>query len=94
MGRGWLDVEGAPFEARRVENLRVTLDGGIDRLAGCDWVIVPEPLFGHPTLKHLSLAERFYANYGFGGNTGMDYEVYSVPALPVEGTCVDGRRTH
>ena len=75
MGRGWLDVEGTPFELRRVDNLRATLDAGLDRLAGCDWVIVPEPLFGHPTLKQLSIAEQFYADFGFGGNLGMDYEV-------------------
>jgi hypothetical protein len=93
-GRGWLDLNEAPFVARRVDNLRSTLDQGIEQLAGCNYVIVPEPLFGHPTLRHLSLAERFHADYSFGGNVGMDYEVYSVPALPVEGTCGAGKRSH
>jgi hypothetical protein len=91
LGRGWLDVDGAPFVARRVPDLRTTLDGGVEQLAGCQWVVVPEPLFGHPTLKQLSLAERFHARYSFGGNLGMDYEVYSVPDLPVAGGCVGGR---
>ncbi len=87
LGRGWLDVRGARFTAQRVANLRATLDAGIEQVAGCDFVIVPEPVFGHSTLRHLMLAERFQARYSFGGNLGMDYEVYSVPDIPIEGVC-------
>ena len=86
-GRGWLDLRGAPFTTRRVANLRVALDGGVERLAGCNWVIVPEDLFGHPTLKQLALAERFYARRDIAGNLGIDFEVYSVPDVPVAGAC-------
>jgi hypothetical protein len=87
LGRGWLDVKDARYSARRVPNLKVTLDSGIEQLAGCDWVVVPETVFGHPALKQLSLAQRFEAGYGFGGNLGYDYEVYAVPDLPAEGNC-------
>ncbi len=87
LGRDWLDVRGAPFTARRVANLRTTLDAGVEQVAGCNWVVVPEPVFGHPTLRHLVLAERFLARSSFRGNLGLDYEVYSVPALPVAGAC-------
>ena len=87
LGRGWLDVRDAPFSTRRVPNLRATLDAGLEPLAGCNWVVVPEPVFGHPALKHLALTERFIADYGFGGNLGYDYEVYAVPDLPAEGSC-------
>jgi len=87
LGRGWLDVRDARFSARRVPNLKATLDGGLEQLAGCNWVVVPETVFGHPSLKQLSLAQRFEAGYGFGGNLGYDYEVYAVPDLPAHGNC-------
>jgi hypothetical protein len=87
VGRRWLDFNGAAFTTRRVANLRAALDGGIERLAGCHWVIVSEDLFGHPTLKQLALSERFHARRGFGGNLGIDFEVYSVPDVPAPGAC-------
>ena len=38
------------------------LDGGVAAFAGINWVIVPEPLFGHPTLKHLGFVDQFHAD--------------------------------
>jgi hypothetical protein len=63
------------------------LDGGIERLAGCELLVVPEPLFKHPTLGGLSLVKRFEAGQSFAGNTGIDYEVYSVRSATREGRC-------
>ena len=82
----WLDLKGASIEVHRAASLRTVLDAGIERLAGCQLVIVPEPLFRHPTLGKLDLMKRFEAGQSFGGNTGIDYEVYSVRATR-EGTC-------
>ena len=50
------------------------LDGGVERLAGANWVIVPEPNFGHPTLKRLGFVERFHADTTFAGSVGYDYD--------------------
>jgi hypothetical protein len=67
---------------RRVPNLKALLDGGIEQLAGAQWLIVPEPCFGHSTLARLGLVQRVRASQGFRGALGYDYEIYAVPKLP------------
>jgi hypothetical protein len=81
----WLELRGLPIEVRRVPDLNATLDGGVDQLAGADWLIVPEPNFGHPTLRRLAFVQRFHAANGFTGNYGYDYEIYAVPKTPPAG---------
>jgi branched-subunit amino acid transport protein len=83
----WLDLKGSSVEVHRTPSLRTVLDGGIERLAGCELLVVPEPLFKHPTLGGLSLVKRFEAGQSFAGNTGIDYEVYSVRSATREGRC-------
>ena len=78
----WLDLSDAPATVRRVPDLSALLDGGVERLAGANWVIVPEPNFGHPTLKRLGFVERFHADTTFAGSVGYDYEIYAIPAIP------------
>ena len=53
LGQGWLDLRQTQIVPRRVPDLRATLDKGIEQLGGCDWVVVPEPVFGHPHLRQL-----------------------------------------
>ncbi len=81
LGNGWLTLPRTLFEVRRVENLTVPLDSGVDALAatGADLVVVPEPWFGHPTLRRLGFLQRFHASRGFGGRQGYDYEIYVIP---------------
>jgi hypothetical protein len=79
---GWLDLHRSDVTVRRVPELKALLDGGPGQLAGAQWVVVPEPLFGHPTLGRLGLVQRFHAGQAFGGNVGYDYEVYAVPRMP------------
>lgn len=81
LGHGWLDLSGSKLVIRRVQ-LDTVLDGGIEQLAGSDWVVVPEPYFGKPTLRRLGFVRRFHAEQSFGGNVGYDYEVYAVPKMP------------
>ena len=76
------DLTGANGTIRRVPNLAVVLDAGLEQLSGVDWVIVPEINFGHPTLKRLGFVQRFHAEQSFAGNLGYDYEVYAVPRMP------------
>ena len=78
----WLDLSDAPAMVRRIPDLSALLDGGVEPLAGANWVIVPEPNFGHPTLKRLGFVERFHADTGFAGSVGYDYEIYAIPAIP------------
>jgi 4-amino-4-deoxy-L-arabinose transferase-like glycosyltransferase len=78
----WLDLSGSQFVVRRVE-LDTVLHGGIEGLAGSDWVVVPEPYFGNPMLRRLGFVQRFHAEQSFGGNVGYDYEVYAVPKIPI-----------
>jgi hypothetical protein len=80
---GWLDLHRSAVVVRRVPNLKVLLDGGIEQLAGAQWLIVPEPEFGHSTLARLGLVQRVHASQGFRGALGYDYEIYAVPRLPV-----------
>jgi 4-amino-4-deoxy-L-arabinose transferase-like glycosyltransferase len=91
LGQGWLDLSRAQIVARRVPNLRATLDKGIEELGGCDWVVVPEPVFGHPLLRQLGFLQRFESDQSFGGNLGIDYEVYAVPHLTSGTICGSGR---
>ncbi|MEO7275770.1 MAG: glycosyltransferase family 39 protein [Vicinamibacterales bacterium] len=78
----WLDLRDSPAAVRRVPELSPLLDAGVAAFAGTNWVIVPEPNFGHPTLKRLGFVERFHADTGFGGSVGYDYEIYAVPLIP------------
>ena len=75
----WLDLQDSSAEVRRVADLKAVLDGGPARLAGVNWVVVPEPNFGHQALKQLTFVQRFQAKAVFGGSLGYDYEVYAVP---------------
>jgi 4-amino-4-deoxy-L-arabinose transferase-like glycosyltransferase len=79
---GWLDLQRSDVIVRRVPELKALLDGGPSQLAGAQWVVVPEPNFGHPTLGRLGLVQRFHSSQAFGGNVGYDYEVYAVPQMP------------
>lgn len=90
LGAGWLDLAGTGMVVTRVGDLGATLDGSIYRLAAYDWIVVPEPLFGRPSLKALSFTERIRADHwSFGGNLGYDYEIYAPPRIPhVEGDFV------
>ena len=78
----WLDLRGSTMTVRRVPDLAVLLDGGVEQFAGASLIVVPEPNFGHPTLKKLGFIQRFHAEPSFGGNLGYDYEVYGVPRIP------------
>ena len=77
----WLDLRGSQFVVRRVE-LETLLHGGIEGLAGSDWVVVPEPYFGNPMLRRLGFVQRFHAEQSFGGRVGSDFEIYAVPKIP------------
>ncbi len=77
--KGWLDLSTAGLRIERVDDLRKTLDGGIDQLSGASWVVVPKTRFGHPMLKQLGFYERIHADQGFGGSVGYDFEIYAVP---------------
>jgi 4-amino-4-deoxy-L-arabinose transferase-like glycosyltransferase len=79
IGRGWLDVTGSPIEARRVDDLRKTLDGGLDALNGAQIVVVPEPYFNHPALRQLGFLDRIHVGWHLGSGNGYDYEFYAVP---------------
>ena len=89
--RAWLDLSQTQVVARRVDNLRAALDGHIEGLGGCDWVVVPEPVFGHQALRQFGFLQRFYADRSFGGNLGLDFEVYALPAAGAGTDCRDGR---
>jgi 4-amino-4-deoxy-L-arabinose transferase-like glycosyltransferase len=78
----WLDLRDVPVVVNRVPDLARFLDAGLEGFGGVDWIVVPEPNFGHPALKRLGLVRRFHAGQSFGGNVGYDYEVYGVPRLP------------
>ena len=90
LGQGWLDLGRAHVATRRVPNLKEALDAGPGHFGGCDWIVVPEPLFGHPALRQLILLHRFEADRTFGGNLGLDYEVYAVPDIFMGTTCGEG----
>ncbi len=77
----WLDLSGSQLVVRRVE-LDTLLQGGIEGLAGSDWMVVPEPYFGNPMLRRLGFVQRFHAEQSFGGRVGSDFEVYAVPKIP------------
>jgi hypothetical protein len=77
----WLAPATPPMSVRRVADLRGTLDSGLEALAGTQWVVVPEPVFGHPTLRRLGLVAQIKAGRGFGGHLGYDYEIYAVPRI-------------
>jgi 4-amino-4-deoxy-L-arabinose transferase-like glycosyltransferase len=79
---GWLDLHRSPVVVRRVPDLKALLDGGLEQLAGAQWLIVPETRFGHSTLARLGLVQRVHASQGFRGALGYDYEIYAVPQLP------------
>jgi 4-amino-4-deoxy-L-arabinose transferase-like glycosyltransferase len=87
LGRAWLDLSETKVVTRRVPDLRAALDGGIEQLNGCDWVVVPEPVFGHPALRQFGFLQRFHADRTFGGNLGLDYEVYELPDVGTANTC-------
>jgi 4-amino-4-deoxy-L-arabinose transferase-like glycosyltransferase len=84
---GWLDFSGSPLVVHRVSDLNALLDGGIETLVGCQWLVVPKPFFGHPTLRRVVLAQSFRVSQSFGGAEGSAYDVYAVPKLPLDGTC-------
>src|SRR5262249_69892 len=75
--KGWLDLHRSTVVVRRVPDLKALLDGGIEQLAGAQWLIVPEPCFGHSTLARLGLVQRVHASQGFRGALGYDYEIYA-----------------
>lgn len=81
LDREWLNLDGTTLVVRRVD-LGTVLSGDAEQLAGSNWVIVPEPLFGKPALRRLGFVQRFHADQSFGGSNGYDYEVYSVPQIP------------
>jgi hypothetical protein len=87
VGQGWLALTDTPVVARRVPNLGAVLDAGIEQLGGCNWVIVTEDHFEHPTLRPLGVLARFDADRSLGGNLGIDYRVYGVPELGGIGIC-------
>jgi 4-amino-4-deoxy-L-arabinose transferase-like glycosyltransferase len=87
LGDGWLDLRDSQLVVRRVSDLNGALDAGLDRFAGCQWIVVPEPFFGHPTLARLGVVQRVHAGRDFGGREGHDFEVYAVPRLPFGGAC-------
>ena len=89
--RGWLDLSQTQVVTRRVADLSAALDGHLEQLGGCDWIVVPEPDFGHPALRQFGFLQRFYADRSFGGNLGLDFEVYAVPAVGTGSVCRDGR---
>ena len=89
--RGWLKVPKDGPRVQRVGDLGKTLESSVHALSAADWIVVPEPLFTHPALKRLSLARRFSANHGFGGNVGYDFNVYTPPRLPPMPTPIDIR---
>jgi hypothetical protein len=80
LGNQWLDLSGSALVIRRAE-LDSVLNGGIEQLAGSDWVVVPEPWFGKPMLRRLGFVQRFHAGQSFGGSLGYDYEIYAVPKI-------------
>lgn len=82
LGHEWLDLGESRLVTKRVD-LQAVLDGGIEQLAGADWLVVPEPYFGKPVLRRLGLVQRFHSTQGFAGSGGYDYEVYAVPKIPV-----------
>ena len=88
----WLDLRDSPAAVRRVPELSPLLDAGVAAFAGVNWVIVPEPNFGHPTLKRLGFVERFHADTAFGGSIGYDYEIYAVPVIPEAGVSAASAR--
>ena len=85
LGQGWLDLSQTHVVTRRVSNLSTTLDGGIEQLGGCKWIVVPEGLFEHPTLRQIGVLQRFDADRSFAGNLGLDYRVYQLPDIPLTG---------
>jgi hypothetical protein len=89
--RAWLDLSQTNVVTRRVNSLSATLDGNIEQLGGCDWIVVPEPVFGHRALRQFGFLQRFYADRSFGGNLGLDFEVYALPAAGAGTDCGDGR---
>jgi len=92
LGQGWLDLGETQLTTRRVPNLKVALDGGVEQLGGCDWIVIPEPLFDHPALRQLIFLQRFESDRAFGGNLGLDYEVYAVPEIFAETACGNPER--
>lgn len=81
LGNDWLSL-GSKHVVQRVPDLRAVLDAGVEQMAGYDWAVIPEPYFGHPTLRRLGFVQRFHASQAFGGRVGYDYEVYSIPDVP------------
>jgi hypothetical protein len=79
LGRGWLRLGDTHLTTRRVPDLKTVLDRGVRQLGGCDWILVPEGLLRHPTLRQLTLLQRFDADRSLGGNLGYSYGVYAVP---------------
>ena len=91
--RGWLDLSQTQVVARRVARLSVMLDGDIEKLDGCDWIVVPEPVFGHRALRQFGFLQKFHADRSFGGNLGLDFEVYALPDVGTTSDCREGRLT-
>lgn len=81
LGNHWLSLR-SKHVVTRVPDLRTVLDGGVEQMAGYDWAVIPEPYFGHPTLRRLGFAQRFHASQEFGGSVGYDDEVYAIPEVP------------
>jgi 4-amino-4-deoxy-L-arabinose transferase-like glycosyltransferase len=79
VGRGWLNLTGVPIDVRRVDDLKRALDGGLEDLAGAQFVVVPEPYFNHPTLRQLGFLDRIHTEWRVGSSIGYDYEFYAVP---------------
>lgn len=82
LGAGWLDLGDSHVNVQRVPDLGAVLDDGIERLAGYDWIVVPEIHFGRPVLTRLGLVHRVEAVRTFGGSVGHDFAIYAVPRLP------------
>ena len=75
----FLDFTQSRMAVRRLDFETMMPAGAIEQLAGCDWLVVPEPYFGNPMLRRLGFVQRFHADRSFGGSTGYDYEIYAVP---------------
>jgi 4-amino-4-deoxy-L-arabinose transferase-like glycosyltransferase len=79
----WLNPADSELRIKRVERLPAALAGGLYHLFSHNWIVVPEPYFGHPALRRLSFVQRFHSDQSaFGGNMGYDFEVYASPKVP------------
>jgi hypothetical protein len=80
--QGWLDLRDADFTVMRVPDLKWVLAPGEYALSAADWIVVPEPHYGNPSLGRMALMQQVTADQrSFLGNMGYDYRVYVTPRL-------------